>query len=228
MSEQTSAATQEDTYSVYSQRRKLHLLDDDRPISTIPYVAELLDDAGIDVVVYNGDRDMSTCAQGSEVALNEMYWSGRADWLDQDLYDRGLWLVDGEMSGYAKQVENLQFVVVYNSGHLVPFNQPRVALDLVNRLVSSTSFLDRKIPVIFEPPKETTRISYRGEAVADSKESSVERIIIPLIAFAFGFATCVILSKLNILCFGAGGDRYDRIPNQTVAEQERLVGSKPL
>jgi hypothetical protein len=57
-------------------RRHLLLLDDDRPISMAPYIANLLDDAGIQVLVYNGDRDMSTCVQGSEVFLNEMEWSG--------------------------------------------------------------------------------------------------------------------------------------------------------
>uniref|UniRef100_A0A7S2UUM9 Pheromone-processing carboxypeptidase KEX1 n=1 Tax=Attheya septentrionalis TaxID=420275 RepID=A0A7S2UUM9_9STRA len=51
------------------------LLDDDRPITVVPYIAELLDsDAGIRVLVYNGDRDMSCCAQGSELALNGMEW----------------------------------------------------------------------------------------------------------------------------------------------------------
>jgi hypothetical protein len=42
------------------------LLDDERPVSVVPYVAELLDEAYIQVLVYNGDRDLRTYVQGSE------------------------------------------------------------------------------------------------------------------------------------------------------------------
>jgi carboxypeptidase C (cathepsin A) len=102
------------------RRRKL-ILDDDRPLSTVPYIAELLD-AGIRVLVYNGDRDLSTCAQGTEAYLNIMEWNGMNEWKKAA---RALWLVPNdvtrkqEMGGYAKEHLGLSFVVVYNSGHMV-------------------------------------------------------------------------------------------------------------
>jgi hypothetical protein len=40
------------------EHRRLYM-DNDRPWSVVPYVADLLD-AGIPVLVYNGDRDMTT------------------------------------------------------------------------------------------------------------------------------------------------------------------------
>ena len=45
--------------------RSLFLLDDDEPQSTAPYLATLMDDAGIRVLVYNGDRDLSTNSAGT-------------------------------------------------------------------------------------------------------------------------------------------------------------------
>lgn len=41
------------------------LLAHDKPESVLPYVAELLDEAGIKVLVYNGDRDLSTVSNSA-------------------------------------------------------------------------------------------------------------------------------------------------------------------
>lgn len=94
--------------------RKLYM-NDDRPISVVPYIADLLDE-GIPVVVYNGDRDMTTNMVGTELCLNAMEWSGQNEWLDAP---RGLWKVDNYPAGWVKEYKNLTFAVVYNSGHMV-------------------------------------------------------------------------------------------------------------
>ena len=132
------------------------MLDQDRPVSVVPYLAELLDDAEIRVLIYNGDRDMSCCAQGSELLLQEMKWSGQDEW---KFTKRGVWLVDGEPAGYSRRTQNLEFVVVYNSGHLFPMNQPVTALDLVTRMVNGESFLDAELPTFDMPPKTTMEAS---------------------------------------------------------------------
>lgn len=96
-----------------------YLLADDQPESVVPYIAELLDDAGIRVLIYNGDRDMTTNAQGSEMCLDSMDWSGAKGWADQDKFTRGLWFADDEqkdLGGYIKKFKNLEFIVVINSG----------------------------------------------------------------------------------------------------------------
>jgi carboxypeptidase C (cathepsin A) len=138
------------------------LLKDDQPISMVPYIAELLDEAEIQVLIYNGDRDLSTCAQGSERMLNGMEWSGHDDWLDLNSYKRALWMVDGYPAGWSKSVKNLDFLIVYNSGHLVPYNVPKQAFDLVTRLVKNKPFGDVTIPVVFDPsvlPQEKKMLS---------------------------------------------------------------------
>lgn len=94
--------------------RRLYM-DKDRPLNVAPYMAELLD-AGIPVLVYNGDRDMTTNMVGSELVLNQMNWTGSDEWLDAD---RGLWMVDGQPAGWSKELKALTFLVVYNSGHMV-------------------------------------------------------------------------------------------------------------
>jgi carboxypeptidase C (cathepsin A) len=95
--------------------RKLYL-ENDRPIDVTPYVGDLLD-ADIPVLVYNGDRDMTTNVVGSELLLNGIDWKGKDEWLDAD---RGVWMVEnvkGGEGGWAKEYMALKFVVIYNSGH---------------------------------------------------------------------------------------------------------------
>ena len=48
------------------------LLEDDRPISVVHYIAELLDEAGSYTMEI---ATLSTCAHGSETLLDRMKWS---------------------------------------------------------------------------------------------------------------------------------------------------------
>eukprot|EP00980_Cylindrotheca_fusiformis_P016038 scaffold4724_cov108-Cylindrotheca_fusiformis.AAC.3 len=131
------------------------LLAHDTPESVVPYVAELLDDAGIRVLIYNGDRDISVCAQGSEKLLDDMKWSGGHGWRQKA--KRGVWLVDNKMAGYIKSYKGLDFVIVYNSGHLVPYNEPIHALDLISRFVNDKSYMDKEIPQFKRPEGRPTK-----------------------------------------------------------------------
>jgi carboxypeptidase C (cathepsin A) len=129
------------------------LLAHDKPESVVSYLAELLDEAGIRVIIYNGDRDMSTCAQGSEMVLDGMDWSGAEGWKTGQ---RALWMVDDQVAGFAKSYKGLEFVVVYNSGHLVPANVPVAALDLITRFVTDEPYGDIPLPS-FKAPEAVSK-----------------------------------------------------------------------
>ena len=166
------------------------LLAHDRPESMAPYIAELLDDeaGNIQVLLYNGDRDLSTCAQGSEEMLNRMDWSGAHDWITPSAYSRALWMVDGQVAGYSKSVQKLEFVIVMNSGHLVPYNQPAVALDLVTRLVSDKPFGDIEIPVVFN----ASALNKPQQGSANLRRHGIVPIIL---SFLVGAATSFAILK---------------------------------
>jgi Serine carboxypeptidase len=133
----------DDRHHYHNQERRLYM-DNDRPFDVSRYIAELLDE-GIPVLVYNGDRDMTTNMVGQELILNEMEWKGKKDWLDAP---RGLWQVDNYPAGWSKEHEGLTFAVIYNSGHMVPYNQPGPAYDLLTRFLTKTSFIDLELPQI--------------------------------------------------------------------------------
>ena len=163
-------------------RRRLMMLDQDRPLSVAPYLAQLMDDAKIRVLVYNGDRDMSTNSAGTELVLNGMKdWSGHGEWQAKT---RGLWLDEKqEMAGWAKEFQRLSFVVVYNSGHLLPYNQPARALQLLERFLSNTSFVDLEIP----------RLEFADTSVAEEKwhERMEGRMRILVVGFVAFLIICV-------------------------------------
>jgi hypothetical protein len=130
----------------------------DQPESSVPYIAELLS-RDIQVLIYNGDRDLSTNAQGSERCLNDMEWSDKKAWYKAP---RGLWIVNNESAGYIKHHKNLQFLVVYNSGHLAPYNVPVQALDLITRFVNGKSFHDYDLPSFELHEKTQAKRATRG------------------------------------------------------------------
>uniref|UniRef100_A0A7S1YM83 Carboxypeptidase n=1 Tax=Grammatophora oceanica TaxID=210454 RepID=A0A7S1YM83_9STRA len=95
-------------------------------------------------------------------------WSGHNQWVS-DGGTRGLWLNNKTnpimpMAGYAKELGNLTFVVVYNSGHLVPFHQPENALDLIERFLLEESYIDQAIDRIAATNQVTEEDGLLGEA----------------------------------------------------------------
>jgi hypothetical protein len=139
-------------------RRKLTVLDNDRPLSVVPYIAELLDDAKLSVLLYNGDLDLACSPQSTELALDSMEWSGAVGWKDQDRAKWKKWTVNGQPAGHTKKFGNLQFLVVYNSGHFVPINQPQRSLNMIGRLLDGKALGDKSLP-IFDQTNEQTTIS---------------------------------------------------------------------
>jgi len=180
-----------------TQSRKLHqhfpehLLDQDRPESMKSWMIDLLDDAKIPVLVYNGDRDATCNSVGSEMFLDGLNeWSGIDEWKDPEIYKRGLWISAAEdegqaISGYSKELNNLQFVIVYNSGHLVPYNRPVAALDLIERLLKGQSYVDKVIePIIVDVTiPEDSDDGYN----TPRHRRWLEMVIVIIVAFAGGY-----------------------------------------
>ena len=48
--------------------------------------------------------------------------------------------VGDQLAGYSKTVKNFTQVLVRNAGHMVPYNQPKWAFDLIQRWTSNKKF----------------------------------------------------------------------------------------
>ena len=167
-------------------QRELLLLDKDRPLSVVPYIAALLDDAKIDVLLYNGDLDLACSSQSTELAIESMEWSGTNDWMDPNTTKWEQWIVDGQPAGHVKRFNNLEFLVVYNSGHFVPINQAENALNMISRWLDGQPFGDKSLPMF---PTFNENSNTLGQPVKEDisrKQHYGRSMAIGLIGFLLG------------------------------------------
>lgn len=107
--------------------------------------------ANIPITFYNGQYDLICNHIGNGDMLSILKWSGADEFQRAAEY---VWTVpqvsaDGESiryipAGYARFTgdRRLQFVVVIGASHMVPYDVPRAALDLIRRVLRNESFGD--------------------------------------------------------------------------------------
>ena len=91
------------------------------------------DAAGVPVTIYSGQLDLICCHMGTEDWLQTLNWEGRAGF--EKAPSQPLVHQDGELMGFRKQHKNLQMFVLLNAGHMVPRDQPRAGLLLVDSVL---------------------------------------------------------------------------------------------
>eukprot|EP00095_Tigriopus_kingsejongensis_P005515 maker-scaffold282_size228295-snap-gene-0.10 protein:Tk05515 transcript:maker-scaffold282_size228295-snap-gene-0.10-mRNA-1 annotation:"probable serine carboxypeptidase cpvl precursor" len=111
-----------------------HLLQDVMK-SVKPWIEELLEH--YDVLIYNGQLDIIIAWPLTESFLTSLKWSGAQKYLEAP---RAKWHVGKDLAGYAKKVGNFTQVLVRNAGHMIPFDQPKWAFDLINRFTRGKEF----------------------------------------------------------------------------------------
>lgn len=90
-------------------------------------------ESGLPVLVYAGDKDFICNWLGNRAWTEELQWSGRVSFSQAPVRK---WKVGKSVAGEVKNYENFTFLRVYNAGHMVPFDQPKNSLDMVNRWIS--------------------------------------------------------------------------------------------
>ncbi|KAF2709095.1 carboxypeptidase Y precursor [Pleomassaria siparia CBS 279.74] len=119
-------------------------LTNDLGISMQPQVIYLLE-TGIDVLFYQGNLDLACNTAGNLQWASQMPWKGQPAFVAQD---KKPWLIDGKEAGWFKEVKTVvggrettfAFSTVWGSGHLVPYDKPKEALELVTRWLTTRSF----------------------------------------------------------------------------------------
>jgi carboxypeptidase C (cathepsin A) len=80
--------------------------------------------------------DGSSCnALGVARTINALEWSGAAAFAAAP---RCVWKVRGSPAGVAHSAGQLTWLVLLNSGHLVPMNQPEHAYEMVRRFIGGS------------------------------------------------------------------------------------------
>nr|CAD7458146.1 unnamed protein product [Timema tahoe] len=122
--------------STYNNGNAVELhLKDDMLQSVKPWIEELLESHRI--VVYNGQLDIIVAYPLTVSYLQALNWSAAASYKTAPRYK---WHVGNELAGFVKHAGHLTEVLVRNSGHMVPGDQPKWALDLITRFTSEKAF----------------------------------------------------------------------------------------
>ncbi|KAG0207286.1 Cell death protease [Mortierella sp. GBA30] len=85
-----------------------------------------------EMMLFSGDQDLICNHVGTEYLISNMTWQGVQGF--QGAPKLG-WTVDNRSAGEWKQARNLTFVILYNASHMVPYDQPLAALDMINRFM---------------------------------------------------------------------------------------------
>ncbi|XP_039129735.1 serine carboxypeptidase-like [Dioscorea cayenensis subsp. rotundata] len=92
-------------------------------------IPALIED-GIKLLIYAGEYDLICNWLGNFRWVDSMEWSGHQVYSETPMLP---FIVDGEEAGQLKTYGPLSFLKVYNAGHMVPMDQPKVALDMLKR-----------------------------------------------------------------------------------------------
>lgn len=95
--------------------------------------------ANYSVMIYNGQLDIIVATPLTMEWVSQLNWNGAAE-LRQG--SRKVWKVsdsDPEIAGYIKTANNNRFFLatVRNAGHMVPYDQPRAMLNLLEKFFSA-------------------------------------------------------------------------------------------
>lgn len=114
-----------------------HLLQDEMLDVPIDVFRDLLDNYKF--LFYAGNMDGSVCNNlGVGRIIDRLAWTDTAKYR---VAKRQPWMVDGHVAGLAKSAGNMSYVVVLNSGHLVPADQPEASLDMMRRFINNEPFV---------------------------------------------------------------------------------------
>jgi carboxypeptidase C (cathepsin A) len=110
----------------------------DNNLASIDVLVELLNN-DIRVLLYNGQFDYICNHLGTEMALENLNWAYLQEYKENGRYT---WLVDKKIAGYSKSARNLTFLQVNGASHMVPYDVPQAALDMITRFVNNQNFND--------------------------------------------------------------------------------------
>lgn len=105
---------------------------------TYLYVAALLE-RGVRTLIYVGSYDWICNWVGNEAWTSALEWSGAGEFTGEALR---VWEVDGKRAGRVRSKKGLglTFATVEGAGHMVPYDKPKEALEMVKRWLAKEEF----------------------------------------------------------------------------------------
>ncbi|KAM6450181.1 putative serine carboxypeptidase CPVL isoform 1-T2 [Liasis olivaceus] len=110
-----------------------HLIED--IMKTIkPWLAILMDHYR--VLLYSGQLDIIVAAPLTERFLPTVPWAKMKEYKNAERIVWRIYDKDPEVAGYVRQVDEFYQVIVRGGGHILPYDQPERALDMMDRFIT--------------------------------------------------------------------------------------------
>jgi len=113
-------------YQLCSGRVAAALSPQDYLTNSILELAPVIE-GGVKILFYTGEMDYICNWKGTQKFLSEFQWSGRTAWNKRVLVK--------SKYGMEKSYLNLRFIKFKDSGHMVPHDQPELALEMLNEFI---------------------------------------------------------------------------------------------
>lgn len=107
--------------------------------SVKPWVEVILD-SNIRSLFYSGQLDVIVAAPLTENFLRKLQWKRSREFNHSGRQIYKVSPSDSSVAGYVRHLDNLTYVLIRKAGHMVPYDQPRVALDMITRFVNGQKF----------------------------------------------------------------------------------------
>ncbi|XP_076468861.1 venom serine carboxypeptidase-like [Babylonia areolata] len=91
------------------------------------------------VLHYSGNLDVVVNVPMTEAFLDHVQWAGQEEYRQ---HERQIWRVNGELAGWFVTIRNFTRVIIRNSGHMAPYDQPERTLDMMKNFILDQPFRD--------------------------------------------------------------------------------------
>ncbi|KAG0001240.1 Cell death protease, partial [Entomortierella chlamydospora] len=92
----------------------------------------------VKLMLYSGEQDLICNHIGTENLISNLIWQGARGFQNAPQIS---WTVDEKPAGFWRQERDLTYVLLYNASHMVPYDTPLAAADMMRRFME----LDSKI-----------------------------------------------------------------------------------
>ncbi|PIO76284.1 hypothetical protein TELCIR_01648 [Teladorsagia circumcincta] len=89
---------------------------------------------GTNVIVYNGNQDLICDSIGTEMWMNRLTWPGMSSY--KSAIKTKFATKSFPLAGFKKRYNNLSFYLLLRAGHMVSYDTPEAALDIVKQIIA--------------------------------------------------------------------------------------------
>lgn len=148
------------------------------------------DNNHLKILLYSGEFDLNCNTLGTLHTLEHNTWR-KKNWNEAE---RSLWRFENDVAGEYFTFDNaFSFLIVRNSGHLLPMDLPQQALEMIRRFIDDESFADTPLPSERSYKREAQQLTQQQQVAIDALVNDVGYVAL--------FSSITVLLFLTVCVF---------------------------